>query len=570
MIRDFKARIFCREVGYATKEIDAADPLWVSPIDDFFRTNAILPPDGDPTEYSAAFEAVFPQERHRRQYIDDAVRLGTPSFAHRVLASLMSSGKLNCVFTTNFDSLVETAVTLTDQLLPAGQRAMPTLAALDSADRASRCVAESDWPLIAKLHGDYTSTKIKNTNSELEHQDERMRAVLVEACKRFGLVVVGYSGRDTSVMEALESLLRFPNAYPSGLHWVCSSKSKLLPAVTQFLENAALAGVDVNVVESKNFDELAGDLIKQVALPDVLLEHVMQRKAPPRLQPVKLQTTDARAFPVLRYSALLVESVPTTARRILLSKAANTSDVRTLLKEQGCRAVVSCQGRLLAAFGNDAQLLAALQPFDAKLDGTIALDPENDSWALGLIYDALTQALARRRPLAPRFKRAGHGLVVIRTRPDDDTTLVSRRESELGPLKAAYESSLTGTVLPVMHWAFASQPKWARKHRHIQAHHIDALNKISKTVALTPAIIPPLPHQRQPDLAIRHGNTREDGHPLQRSRPDALVHAIWRAGWGDLRVCRLLWGRFASPAVGPATLVWRRDGEPLPIPERLS
>lgn len=192
----------------------------------------------------------------------------------------MSSGKLNCVFTTNFDSLIETSTTLTDQLLPPNQRAMPTLAALDSADRASRCVAESDWPLIAKLHGDYTSTQIKNTNSELEHQDERMRAVLVEACKRFGLVVVGYSGRDTSVMEALESLLRHSNAYPSGLYWVCSSKSKLLPAVTQFLENAVLAGVDVNVVESKNFDELAGDLIKQVDLPDVLLErHAAQSSA---------------------------------------------------------------------------------------------------------------------------------------------------------------------------------------------------------------------------------------------------------------------------------------------------
>lgn len=61
MIRDFKTRIFCREVGYASKEVDAADPLWISRIDDFFRTNAILPPDGDPTEYSAAFEAVFPR-----------------------------------------------------------------------------------------------------------------------------------------------------------------------------------------------------------------------------------------------------------------------------------------------------------------------------------------------------------------------------------------------------------------------------------------------------------------------------------------------------------------------------
>ena len=70
-------------------------------------------------------------------------------------------------------------------------------------------------------------------------------------------------------------------------------------------------------------------------------------------------------------------------------------------------------------------------------------------------------------------------------------------------------------------------------------------------------IIHALPHQRQPGLAIRLGSTREDGHPPLRTRPDALAQALWRAGWGDRKVCRLLWGRFASPAVGPATLVWR-------------
>ena len=55
MIRDFKARIYCRETGYSLREIDAADPLWVARIDEFFRKSSILPPDGDPKEYSAAF-----------------------------------------------------------------------------------------------------------------------------------------------------------------------------------------------------------------------------------------------------------------------------------------------------------------------------------------------------------------------------------------------------------------------------------------------------------------------------------------------------------------------------------
>ena len=36
-----------------------------------------------------------------------------------------------------------------------------------------RCLNESDWPLVAKLHGDYQSIAIKNTGSELEEQDAR-------------------------------------------------------------------------------------------------------------------------------------------------------------------------------------------------------------------------------------------------------------------------------------------------------------------------------------------------------------------------------------------------------------
>ena len=33
----------------------------------------------------------------------------------------------------------------------------------------------------------------------------------------------------------------------------------------------------------------------------------------------------------------------------------------------------------------------------------------------------------------------------------------------------------------------------------------------------------------------------------------SLARCLWRAGWGDLRVCRFSWSRFASLAVGPAT-----------------
>ncbi|MET3479853.1 SIR2 family protein [Variovorax atrisoli] len=446
MIRNFKSEIFCRENNLSPKEVDTGDPVWLERIDRFFRQTSILPADGDPNEYAEAFEAVYPQPRHRRQYIDDAISKGTPCFGHRVLGSLIAAQKVDCVFTTNFDPLVEDAAGAANNLLPVEARARPTVAGIDSGERALRCLRESDWPLVAKLHGDYQSIAIKNTGTELEKQDDRMRHVLVEASQRFGLVFVGYSGRDLSVMDTLTSVLREPDAFPNGLYWVASSASKLLPAVTQFLEAAHTAGVDVAVVECKTFDELAADVIKRIDLPEVLIDHVMQAHPGPRLVPVVLPESTALQFPVLRYSALLIESIPRTARRITLTQSTTTPVVRDLLRGHGCKAIVAANGRELAVFGSDAEVMGILGPNGAKLDGTIVLDPARDSWALGLLYDALVKALSRYRPLIPRYKRSGHSLVVATRREGDDSERAHRQEQDLAQLRNAYGGAVSGTV----------------------------------------------------------------------------------------------------------------------------
>ncbi len=446
MIRDFKAQIFCREANLSKREIDTADQIWIDRINAYFRQSAILPPDGDPTEYAAAFEAVYPQPRHRRQYIEDAIAKGTPCFGHKVLAGLIAAGMVDCVFTTNFDPLVEDATVTANARLPVAAQIRPTVAAIDSADRAMRCLNESDWPLVAKLHGDYQSIAIKNTGSELETQDERMRHVLVEAGKRYGLMFVGYSGRDASIMEALNMVLDSPSPFPNGLYWLASSATRLLPAVTSLLTRAQDLGVDVAVVECATFDELAADVVKTADLPTLLYDWVMEGRPTPRLVPVQIPTAEARMFPVLRYSALLIEKMPSTARRLTLTSAASAAEIRALLKERNCRATIASIGRELAVFGNDKELLAALSPLGASLAGEIALDPAKDSWALGLLYDALIRALARRRPLIPRLKRAGHSLDVATPRDGDNGDRLRRDEQTLKKLRDAYGSALTGKV----------------------------------------------------------------------------------------------------------------------------
>jgi hypothetical protein len=309
-----------------------------------------------------------------------------------------------------------------------------------------RCLNESDWPLVAKLHGDYQSIAIKYTGSELEKQDIRMRHVLVEAGRRFGMVFVGYSGRDASIMEALTAVLETPSPFPNGLYWLTSSVSRLLPAVSEFLGRAQLAGVDVAVVECATFDELAAVVTKATDLPQPLFDRVMEGRPTPRLVPVQLPTAEARAFPVLRYSSLLIEKMPRIARRIKLAQHTTAPAVRDLLKEKRAKATVAARGRELAVFGRDREILEALAPFGAALDGEVDLDPVADSWAKGLLYDAMVRSLSRRLPLIPRYKRSGHSVAIAPPREGDDPERTRKNAQVLANLRSAYKSDLVGAV----------------------------------------------------------------------------------------------------------------------------
>lgn len=448
MIQEFRTRLFASETGISLREIDPADPVWQSRIDLHHERKGILPAKGDPSEYSRAFEALYPTPEDRRLFIRNQVSKGSPSLGHKVLGSLLGARKTSCVFTTNFDSLIESAATIASQLLPASERGTPTLAAIDNAARAETCLRESEWPLIVKLHGDYQSVALKNTDQELAQQDAQLRLVLTQALQRFGLVVVGYSGRDESVMQALSAVLRFPVRYPKGIYWLCRDADSLLPSVRELLEQAELAQVDVHLVRGTTFDELCGDIADVTELPAPLVTHVFGDRSTAALTQVPLQRQAALRAPVLRLSAMPLIEMPKSARRIALNSNAGIADVRALLKQAGVRATVGQAGGpgVLAAFGPDALLEQALAPLGARLAGEIALDIARDSWAKGVIYDALVRALCRGLPLFARLHGRGHSLSVSRPNSELPRELAQARNELLSRLKTAYRSELTGPI----------------------------------------------------------------------------------------------------------------------------
>jgi SIR2-like domain len=445
MIMDFKARLFCEAMKVPRREIDTSDPLWSDRIESHFDGANGLPSSGHPDEYAAAFEAVFPSEVDRRAYIDSAVTKGVPSFGHRVLGSLLASGQTHCVFTTNFDHLVERCTALAEELLPGPRATALAVAAIDSADRAERCLNESAWPLLVKLHGDYQSVQLKNTATELQKQDETLRRAFVNACNRFGLIVVGYSGRDSSVMEALTEALEGPSPFPAGLRWVVRGGKPPLEAVTQLMELATAKGVETTFVDAETFDELAADIDRQASFPAELSKHVREHRPILLAQPVALPTIEAGSFPVLRCSALPIVKLPAEARSIRLSQTATTAQARDALKAANVSGIVSATGQSICSFGKDSDLTLAFSPLGGVLNGVVSLDPENDSSDLGLVYDGLARALTRGRPLRPILRRTGHSIVVsneTNRSPDQ----IAKMRTRLSPLTEAYQCPLTGTV----------------------------------------------------------------------------------------------------------------------------
>lgn len=273
MTWSFKRLLYCSEQRKpVTFCSDLGDPLLRERLQQYFEQKKTFPAQWADDEYAVYFEAAYGAESDRRRYIDDCTRDARPSYGHIALGALMAVDRVRLVWTTNFDRLTEDAAA---SAFGGSGRLM--VASPDTAEVAATALKEDRWPLLGKLHGDFQSTRLRNTTEELRRQDERLRASLLESCRRFGLAVAGYSGRDSSIMDVLDEAVAGGRGYPSGLFWLNRAGGAPLPRVQTLIERARAAGVTAHVVTISTFDELMMDIIKMTQLPAPLAERLSQR-----------------------------------------------------------------------------------------------------------------------------------------------------------------------------------------------------------------------------------------------------------------------------------------------------
>jgi Flp pilus assembly protein TadD/NAD-dependent SIR2 family protein deacetylase len=231
MIRHFKERITAQCCPDDAKT-DDEKAAWMSAQEWYTK---------DGNQYCKLFEKFEPKEIGRQRYIESIIERREPSFGYVVLANLIASNYINTIITTNFDDLVYSACTTFTSI-------RPIVYAYGVMASEMRITAQR--PKILKLHGDFLYSALKNTDEEIAAQDPNMARQLRQVLSEYGLIVVGYSGGDKSVMDILAQISERNDFY-----WCVRRGDEPNEAVKKLLKDKG--GF---IVEIEGFDEMMNEI----------------------------------------------------------------------------------------------------------------------------------------------------------------------------------------------------------------------------------------------------------------------------------------------------------------------
>lgn len=437
---DLLLRVYAERHQLRREDLHPNDPVVAAKLVDYFNDRNGMVAFGAPDDYSRAFELALPDEPARHRYLQDKFAGKQPSYGQRILGALLSGGQADLVVTTNFDELIEeAAASAYAAVKPADSPRRLNIAALSSRDRARGVLQAESTPMLIKLHGDFRETSLKNLDSELAEQDKVLRQAVIDLSRRYGIAVVGYSGRDNSIMEMLEAASGVDGAWPAGLWWFARDPDAVPDRVWRLLKIAADSGRSAHLVRLGAFDELMGDLALHAELPAESRTFINALRPETRLTEASPPTEIARFGPVIRYNALPVLEVPTTALHAPLS-GLNRTEFRERIRELDYRGVAVMAGGSVWGWGNE-ETFKELVGTDVE-ERTIDLTSGPlDSGLHALALEGLTKALGVALPARSFVTRRDY---VVRLVEWED--LSAERAEALRMFRSAYGGQIGGRL----------------------------------------------------------------------------------------------------------------------------
>ena len=192
------------------------------------------------TKYSTASEDIH-------SFLTELMNNKNPSEAYILLADLFVNNMFSIAFTTNFDDLLGESLSLL------GVRSKEILFGTNSVDTT----LSKTSPNIIKLHGDYMYNNTKNLSSETRKLPLPLQYQMENILNKCGLIVIGYSGSDNSIMYTLEKL---SEKYSFPLFW-CEMENKIYEDTIHWrVKNLVLNSPNAYFIPIKSFDYLIEEL----------------------------------------------------------------------------------------------------------------------------------------------------------------------------------------------------------------------------------------------------------------------------------------------------------------------
>lgn len=448
IIWDLKHRYYCLHENQDLHSHDINNSAIKQKIQAYMDSKG-FPSLWSPEEYSFYFDLTFGNDNEAQQdYIFEAFANEKVSLniGHRVLAALMEMGQARIVFTTNFDDVIETAFATVSGKNLSVFHLEGSYAALDALN-AER------FPLYAKVHGDFRYQSIKNLTEDLRSNDNEIQKCFLAASTRYGLVVSGYSGRDSNVISMFRDALNQNNAFPHGLFWMVPRISGVEENVRKLIAYAKEKSVRAHLVETGTFDEMLSKIWRQVkGKPKALDDKV--RTA--HVASVSIPLPDpGKQYPILRTNVLPVLTPPAHCGMADLASSMTYGYLKKKIIENSPNAVLTYTDKILF-WGNTEEIVKAIpndkinafKPYNFK---DSAQSVSESTFVKSFFEEALATALCQGKPL---FLRRNNRTFYAVVRDDAaNESLFSRLRNVLG--KKSNPAVITGNVLGLQNVTWA-------------------------------------------------------------------------------------------------------------------
>ncbi len=161
------------------------------------------------------------------------------------------------ILTTNFDRLLETALE--------EQGIVPDVVSSDDALKGVVPYVHSKCT-VAKLHGDYKDSRIRNTPKELAEYSKELATFLDSVLDEFGLIICGWSGEWD---EALKNAVLRCASRRFSTYWISRGEPK--EAATELIKHRR-----AEVIQVDNADQFFAQVVEKLqALRDLEAPHPM-------------------------------------------------------------------------------------------------------------------------------------------------------------------------------------------------------------------------------------------------------------------------------------------------------